>query len=619
MKKNIWALTILLSAAILVLFFQSSLSAKENDTPESTNRLVSNEDSDSSRDKTSDVSSQPATNESTDAPTAPQGSFTSLASSQTSDDQSVRAGSLGLDELVSLDLRNIEVADAIRFIAQKAGMNLAVSKNVSGRVQLLLNNVPVKDILDIILITSQLAYEKRGDIYYIMTEAEFKERFGRKFSDTRKIKLFHLKYAIPDQAFALFEILKSEIGRLLVDPESGTVLVMDAQENIDRMQSALAGLEQKRNVKVYSLKYAKALDVETRLKAQLDSKKVGLVSADERTNQVIVETFSERMEDIDMLIRSLDEKTKEVLIESKIVKVTFTNDYTASIQWEGMFSKLQKYGLQYLGNHPFSPVFRTGTSFVDNFTKIEPTANPTAGAKSELTKNLVIGKFDPNGDSFEALINFLRTLGETKILSNPKLAVVNNQEAKIHVGQKQAYVTTTQTSSGTGSTTTAEAVTFVDVGIQLAVTPTINDDGFVSMKIKPEISSVVDYLVTGTNGNKIPIIDSSLVETSVMVKDGISILIGGLRKDENTSSNKKIPFLGDLPGFMSAPFKNTATTKSHTELLILITPHIIYGDEFQNGERKVMETPYMSYTDYSAGNPVKSRDAAVKTPPTVHT
>jgi type IV pilus assembly protein PilQ len=611
-RSSFFKIVLLLAAALIL--FQRPLNAKEDPTAKpastedaaATRRLVSKEDDAKTADKGSppaQAKAEPADN--TPQPAA-QGNFTALSGgSQVPADQQIPAGIGGLDERVSLDLRNIEVSDALRFIAQKGGLNLAVSKNVQGRVQLLLNNVPVGDILDIILITNQLAYEKRGDIYYIMTEAEFKERFGRKFSDTRKVKIFRLKYAIPDQAFALFEVLKSEIGRLLVDPETGTVLVMDAQENIDRMQMALAGLEQKRTVKIYALKYAKATDVESRLKSQLDSKKVGLVSADERTNSVIVETLSARLEDIDRLVEALDVKTKEVLIDAKIVKVSINDDNHAEIKWDGLEAALGKYGTQFVSNHPWSALFRNNQSYVDNFAQIPPTATPPAGQMSTLTQNLFLGLVDQS-DAFEVMINFLKTLGETKVLSNPKLAVVNNQEAKIHVGQKQAYVTTT-TTTGQTTTTTAEAVTFVDVGIQLSVTPTINDDGFVSMKIKPEVSSVVDTLVT-PSGNKIPIIDSSLAETSVMVKDGTSIIIGGLRKDEEDNTRNSVPILGDIP-IIGAPFNSTVKTKIHTELLILITPHIVYGDKFVAGPRMAVDKPYMSYTDYDAANPVAHKGA----------
>lgn len=525
-----------------------------------------------------------------------EGSFSPVLEDVPSD-QRIVSGGAGLDEKVSLDLRNIEVADALRFLALKGGLNMAVSKSVSGRVQLLLNDVPIRDILDIILITNGLAYEKRGDVYNIMTEPEYRERFGRKFSDTRDVRLFKLNYAVPEQAFSLFEVLKSEIGRLLVDPESGTVLVMDSPANIQRMELALASMEEKRSVRVFHLQYAKALEVETRLKSRLDTKKVGYVIADERTNSVIIETLPGRMEEVEKLIKELDQKTQEVLIDAKIIKVTVRDDFDAEIKWEGLFAQMKKTGEFFAANHGFAPIARASRSFIDDFVRIEPTTTPTAGAKNELTENLFLGRVGE--DSFELLINFLRTLGETKIISNPKLAVVNNQEAKIHVGEKQAYVTTT-TTTGQTTTTTAESVTFVDVGIQLNVTPTINDEGFVTMKIKPEISSVIDFLTT-PSGNRIPIIDSSLAETSVMVKDGVSIIIGGLRGEQRAGRRKKIPVLGDIP-ILGAPFNSFTEDKIRTELLILITPHVIYGDKLMTGERQAVAPPYMSYSDYEEKN-----------------
>ncbi len=541
--------------------------------------------------------------ESSKEPEAPSGSFTVPESTTVSEsneepgvpqDQEIKPSIVGLDEKVSLDLRNIEAADAIRFLAQKGGLNLAVSKNVSGRVQLLLNNVPIRDILDIILITNALAYEKIGDVYYIMTEVEYKERFGRKFSDTRQVKLFKLKYAVPEQAFALFDVLKSEIGRLLVDPESGTVLVMDTLQNIEKMENALKSMEEKRAVKVYPLKYAKAADVEVRLKARLDNKKVGSVTSDDRTNAVIVETLPDRMKEIDSVVASLDTKTREVLIDAKIVKVTLSNGLAAEIQWEGIYKQFIKKSEFFLGNHVSAPLARTGKSFVDDFVSIAPTTTPAQGSKNALTENLVFGTMGE--DSFEALINFLRTIGETKILSNPKIAVISSQEARILVGEKQAYVTTTTTSSTGGGSTVAENVTFIDVGIQLNVTPVVNEDGFVTMKIKPEVSSVSTNLIT-PSGNKIPILETSVAETTVMVRDGVSIMIGGLRRDEKTENHKKVPVLGDIP-FFGAPFNSFSNSTRHTELLILITPHIVYGNTLVTGEQKAVDRLFKSYSDY---------------------
>ena len=510
-------------------------------------------------------------------------------------DQNIQASLMGLDERVSLDLRNIEAADALRFLAQKGGLNLAISKNVAGRVQLLLNSVPIRDILDIILVTNALAYEKIGDVYYIMTEAEYKERFGRKFSDTRQVRVFKLKYAVPEQVFSLFDVLKSEIGRLLVDPESGTVLVMDTPQNIEKMESALATMEQKRTIKVYPLKYGKAIDVESRLKTRLDGKKVGTAVADERTNSVIVDTMPDRIGEIDKIVASLDQKTREVLVDAKIIKVTLSNSLAAEVKWEGLYQNLHKYGEMYLGNAPFAALARTGKSTLTDFVRIEPTTTPGQTPKNVLTENLVFGSIGQ--DSFEMLINFLRTLGDTRILSNPKIACISGQEAKILVGQKQAYVTTTTTTSSGGGSTVAENVTFIDVGIQLAVTPIINEDGFVTMKIKPEVSSVGTNLIT-PSGNTIPIVDTSTVETTVMVRDGVSIVIGGLRRDEKVETRKKVPVLGDIP-ILGKPFNSFTTATVHTELLILITPHIVYGNTLVTGETKAVDRLFKDYTDYS--------------------
>jgi len=209
-------------------------------------------------------------------------------------------------------------------------------------------------------------------------------------------------------------------------------------------------------------------------------------------------------------------------------------------------------------------------------------------------EQIYFGKVAKNA-SFEAMFKFLGTLGETKLLSNPKLAVVNNQEARIHVGRKEAYITTT-TTSGSTTTTTAEDVNFVDIGIQLSVTPTINDDGFVTMKIKPEVSSRVDTLIT-PSGNQIPIIDTSLSETTVMVEDNATIIIGGLRRDEEYEVSERIPLLGDIP-WVGNLFKSQTKREQRSELLVMITPHIVDGSMVTTGEVDPGEDGIKKFKDY---------------------
>lgn len=511
----------------------------------------------------------------------------------------------GITGRISLDLRNIDVAEALKFIATKAQINIISTKNVAGRITLTVENVPVKDVFDITLRSNGLAYIKQGEIYNVMTEEEYKALYGKKFADVRQVKTFKLKYAIPEQAFSLLDTLKSEVGRVLVEPDSGTALIMDTPDNIKQIEDALASLERKNLVRVFTLKYAKVKDVEEQLKSQLDAKKVGSIKVDERSNQVIIQALPERMPAIEMLIKALDKKTKQVLINTQIVKVKLSDELTTGIEWEGLFSLGTKIGATYFGSYPFSVIPTTTTAIPwqsrKQFLNTQQTvgAYPTSSSTSSKVapgESMHVGMIN-NRQDFDVLVKYLQTLGNTQILSNPKLAVINNQEARIHVGEKQAYVTTT-TTTGQTTTTVSEEVTFVDVGIQLSVTPTINDDGYVTMKVKPEVSSVVSTLTT-PSGNKIPIIDSSMAETTVMVKDGVTIVIGGLRKEEKTSSSDQVPILSKIPllGFF---FKSGTKKTERTELLVMLTPHIVTGETLTTGdENEFGAKPGKDYKDYA--------------------
>ena len=110
----------------------------------------------------------------------------------------------------------------------------------------------------------------------------------------------------------------------------------------------------------------------------------------------------------------------------------------------------------------------------------------------------------------------------------------------------------------------------MDVGIQLAITPQINEDGYVIIKVKPEISSIMDY-ITSAEGNKIPIIDTSTAETTVIAKDGSTIMLGGLGREEKTESSEQVPILGNIP-FLGMLFRSKTQKVERIELIIMLTP-----------------------------------------------
>ncbi len=454
----------------------------------------------------------------------------------------------------SLDLRDINVADAIRYLADKAEMNVAIGKNVAGKVTLSLTNVTIRDALDIILLSNDLAVELRGEILYVMLSPEYETLHGEKWSDPRQAKIFKLEYARAVDVVAVLNTLKSKVGSVISDNESGTVAIMDTPEKIAQMREAISSMDKEQVTQVFELKYANAKEIEANLAGRLDAKGIGTIKADERSNSVVITALPRKMVEIENIIAELDKKTRQVLIEAKIVKVTLNPDFEMGVNWDLVLSESLKNAISLADIAATFPLPPTVTSF---------------GKMRLMSSNL------GNQSTYDVTIKLLKTVGDTKLLSSPRITAINNQEAKILVGTREAYVTNTVT-QGQTTTTTAENVTFLDVGVQLTVVPIINEDGYVTMKIKPEVSSVARYLITPEQ-NQIPIVDTATAETRVMVKDGTTIIIGGLIKDETIRTTKKIPMLGDIP-VLGMVFRQVKEEKEKTELVVFLTPHIVTGD-----------------------------------------
>jgi len=257
------------------------------------------------------------------------------------------------------------------------------------------------------------------------------------------------------------------------------------------------------------------------------------------------------MDEITRIITAFDEKTSQVLIDAQILELKPSESFKMGVDWNYL---LEKYFTMKMALPMASPL--TGTALFLGTSAATPTQT---------------GKY-------KAILDVLQTVGDTKIISSPRIMAMNKQEAKILVGTKQAYITSTTTVTQTNPITT-QTVNFVDVGIQLYVTPEINRDGFVAMKIRPVISSSeTQHILSQDLETDVPIVTTSEAETTVMVKDGVTIIIGGLRKDNRQKTVKKIPLLGDIP-LLGAAFRNTSDTYDKTELIILLTPHIMSGEK----------------------------------------
>jgi type II secretory pathway component GspD/PulD (secretin) len=468
-----------------------------------------------------------------------------------------------MERKITLDVRDMNIVDVIKFLAQKGDFNVIISPSVEGRSTVLLHDVSIKDAMDIVVIAGKLAYHIKDDIVQIMSAGDYENIYGKQFSDQTQVSIVHLQYAKPSYVLAALDNMRSNRGKIIIDEDTGSVVLVDTPQSIAQMKKAIIQIEKPLDTVVFDLKYAKADVVAEKLRTRIDAKAVGTITADERSNAILVRVFPGRKDEVEKIIRSLDVPTKEVLIEARVLQVVFNPTYDVGVDITG----------------PITNNGKTITSITSSV--LDESALNTAQVNGTSSDNLAntfgriaVGNF--NANQFTAAIRALQQVSDTKILSSPQILVTNNQEAKIHIGDTVPYIVAT--TNGTGQNAiTSDDVRFVDVGLKLGVIPTINNDGMVTMKLTPEISNVV-ATIKSAEGSTIPQVNKTEVETSVMVKDGQTIVMAGLRNQDKVHSKKGIPGLMDIP-YLGMAFSRTTDTMTNTEIVILITPHIVKGTE----------------------------------------
>ncbi len=460
---------------------------------------------------------------------------------------------------ISLDLRKIDVVDVLKFLSTKADLNIVTSQNVNAKVTLFLKDVTISNALDIILISANLAVREKQGVLYVMTEEEYAALYGESYRDQRRIKIIQIRYADPSKVGELIGGVKSAVGKVIIDKQTGTVVIIDTEEKVRLMETMIRKIDiptvervLPTETKVFELSYNKVGTLEAKVKA-LITDGVGSVQTDEKTNRFVVTDLPHKLRKIETLIQAFDRKTREVHIAAKIVKIILTNQYMMGVDW------------QYVANDTARKRFST-FDFQQTF--------PFNDNQITRYGRTVIGNI--GNESLEATIDWLHRFGDAKTLATPQITVEDGKEASIVVGTREAYVTST-VSQADSTTTTSESITFVDVGVQLKVSPTINQDGYISMKIEPEVSSVGRTLTTANN-NQIPIVDTTNASTVVTVEDGRTVMIGGLMKDEVAKDVDKVPVLGDMP-MIGAAFRYTKNRTVKTEIVIFLTPQIVKGNE----------------------------------------
>ena len=265
------------------------------------------------------------------------------------------------------------------------------------------------------------------------------------------------------------------------------------------------------------------------------------IVADEETNALLITTFVRNFPAVAELIKQLDILLPQVLIEAQIIEVTLDDDSVFGVEW----------------------MWEQGTTLNDK------TYQQEGATDFGLTDEVFGLKYGILSSKLNAMLHALTKDTKVNILSTPRIMTKNNQEAIINVGQAVPFLVSTQEIATGGILTSTD---FRDVGVILTVTPRINRAGTVSLDVNQQINSLVEFTLFDA-----PIISTREASAFVTIKDKQMMVIGGMIKDDKTETVHKIPVLGDIP-LLGRLFRRTDTRLEKTELMVFITPHVVYTD-----------------------------------------
>ena len=417
----------------------------------------------------------------------------------------------GEKEVISLDFQNADVRNLFRIFAEISGLNVILSPEVGGSVNIRMMDVPWNQAMEIILTNSALG----------------RECFGN------NIVRVATKVVLAAEASALV----AEKNRAVADRTTER----DSQDLV---------------TEVVRINHADITELSTSLTALRSARQDGRITVDTRTNTLILNDLRHHVNDMLEAIKILDIPTPQVLIEAKIVEISKSFTQELGIQWgltgEAISSAPGSLAINGSAN---ANTAADGSAFqVD----LRQSTDIAAGSVSGF--DLLLGGLLPGLD-LNVRLEALEKQGKGRILSSPKVTTADNKEARIRSGKQIPY----QVTSAEGN-----SIQFVDAELSLTVTPHVTSDNSVYMVIDATKNAADFTQLVGT----VPTITTKETHTEVLVGNGDTTVLGGIYESTSTENKKAVPFLSKLPlvGFL---FKSFADSDVITELLVFITPTII--------------------------------------------
>ena len=441
---------------------------------------------------------------------------------------------------ISLDFQDIEVRRVLQLLADFTGINMVAADTVQGNITLRLKDVPWDQALDIILKTKNLDKRRNGSVIWIAPVAELiKSEDEEAKAIAQSIKLAPIQTEYIQLSYAKV----ADVLKLLQDSRNGK----NAGNNNGNNNADNLALE-----------------------SLLSSR--GSVVADTRTNTLIINDTSQNIDKVRKMIDLLDVSVKQVMIEARIVRATTDFTKEMGVKWGILSQGITRNNDLLVGGSDTTLWDLKLPDDDGKYTITRPdNLNVDLGVTGAGASKIAFGLISLSDFMLDLELSALQADGYGEVISTPKVLTADKQKAKVSSGQQIPYQTTS--TAGGAATATTE---FKDALLSLDVTPSITPDGKVQM----------DLLITsdspaGTAPNGEIILNKNEITTNVLVDNGETVVLGGIFEQQNSKTQTKVPFLGDIP-YVGRLFRKDAKTENKRELLIFVTPRIVNDSQTRN-------------------------------------
>jgi type IV pilus assembly protein PilQ len=507
--------------------------------------------------------------------------------------------SLSSSDNVTLDFKDADILNVLKIVSYKSGVNIVTTPEVMGSVTLRLTDVPWEEALDIILKTYGFSYQRQGNIILV---AKLENIAKIQAEEPLQTEIIMLKFLDAGDAQKVLLPLLSSRGKISVLYARGQKGWQFGTFNIGREASSSA-LQREASSGAGSTQVA---SIERTSSGELITRKAEFEPTAKSKTLVITDTASSLDKIRNVILPRIDKKPKQVLIEARIIEVNLNKLRDIGFDWGSGSSGASNFDtppgdlrLNGIGSNTLAGRNLASEFTPSGFSPLEGTTVFPGTYPYKAGLELIFKKL--TGAQFEVILHALEEDASSNTLSAPRILTLDNQEASMLVGYHTPILTSTVTAGdvSSGPTQTQTLDYYQEIGIRLNVVPQISQEGYINMIIHPSVttstSSVTATNVAGaSNATAIrttvdyPIIDVREAQTQILMKDGETIVLGGMLKDVKTKETIGIPFISKIP-LLGNLFKREITDTGKIDLLIFITARVLPDEQLSPDEVAKME------------------------------